>query len=100
MVHITGYGIAVSFGVGAPATLLNRTASSRMVIGGFVGTCQARPQARSSTATVTRVLATPVIDVQLCGTPRGAGAYARLPASTGLPIRLAAPDGTVPAPRA
>src|SRR5690348_13463492 len=79
----TGYGTEVNFGSGAPTTVANRCASSRTVNGGFVGTSQAFPQARSSVATVTSVVAASPIEVQLCGTSNAAGRYARLPASTG-----------------
>ena len=73
----------VSFGAGRPLRVVNLVARSRIVKAGLVGTSHACPQARSCVATVTRVLATSAIDVQLWGTSRGAGTYARLPADNG-----------------
>src|SRR5215813_4086716 len=65
MAESTGYGMAVSFGAGEPVASVNRVASSRTVSGSLVGTCQARPQARSSVAAMTSIDAASLIDVQL-----------------------------------
>src|ERR1700733_13044466 len=73
VVHSTGYGIALSFGAGAPFASVNSAASWRTVSAGFVGTSHTWPYARSSAATVTSVFAQSVTDVQLCGTSSGAG---------------------------
>src|SRR5436305_1689361 len=83
--HNTGYGTPVSFGAGAWLTSVKYPASSRSVSGPLVGTCQALPHACSLVAAVTSMAATSLIEVQLCGTSSGIGAYARRPASSGLP---------------
>src|SRR5947207_12847034 len=84
-VQSSAYGTWVSFGSGASIACAYRFASSRTVSGGLVGTSHARPQPRSSVATLASVFATSEIDVQLCGTSNGVGTYARFPVSTGAP---------------
>src|SRR4030095_12740397 len=81
--HSAAYGTVVSFGAGRPLSVVNLVASSRTVNAGLVGTRHGCPPARSRAATTTSVLATSAIDVQLWGTSRAAGTYARLRADSG-----------------
>ncbi|MFC7478794.1 hypothetical protein ACFQX7_00250 [Luedemannella flava] len=65
--------ISVSRAFGAPLTATKRSASWRTVRAGLLGTSHARPNARSSVATATRVRAASVVEVKVCGTSSGAG---------------------------
>ena len=54
----TGHGMPLTFAAGAPIAAARSVSASRWVRGAVVGTCQARPSARSSVPRVASVAAT------------------------------------------
>ena len=85
---MTKRGSRTSLIGGLPAALAYRCARSRRVVSGGEGTCQARPQARSSRASVTRALAMSRLCVKVCGTSRSPGIQAVRPFSRAGPMTV------------